>query len=65
MGRGDQSEKRVERGRCRSAGVILLRRLNIMRRVFVGRRLMLDVVHGRMNRTQELDDGGLFCGKGA
>lgn len=61
MGGGDESEKRLERGRCGS-GVILLRRLNIGRWFFIGRGLMLEVFLGRMNRAQELGGGGLFRG---
>lgn len=62
MGGGDESEKRFERGRCGS-GVILLRRLNIGRRFFIGRGLMLEVFLGRTNSTQELGGGGLFRGE--
>lgn len=61
MGRGNESENRLESGRCGSCRVILIRPLNIGRRVFVGRGLMLDTFLGRMKRTRDLGNRGLFC----
>lgn len=63
LGRGNESEKRLESGRYGNYRVILLRRLTIGRRVFVGRGLMLDTLLLRMKRTRDLGNRGLFCGE--
>lgn len=61
MRRGNESEKWLESGRGGSDRVIWFSWLNIGRRVFVGRELMLDIFLGRITRTQDLSDGSLFC----
>lgn len=63
MGRGDESEKRLKRGRCGIDGIILLRQLNNGRRVFAGGGLMLEIFLGWINRTLEFGDGGLSRGE--
>lgn len=63
VGRGNESEKRLESGRYGSYRVILLRRLIIGRRVFVGCGLILDTFLRRMKRTRDLGNRSLFCGE--